>query len=65
MRCYLCGRQLLHAAATLTTPAGTGHAGPTCARRAGLLPPVVRRGRRLCASRRRMRVDGRQMEIGT
>lgn len=64
MRCYLCGRQLLHAAATLTTPAGTGHAGPTCARRAGLLPPVVRRGRRIFAGRRRMRMDGRQMEIG-
>lgn len=47
LRCYVCGRRLLHAAASVTTKDGTGHAGPTCARRAGLLPPVVRRGPRM------------------
>jgi len=60
MRCYLCGRPLLRAAATVTTADGKGHAGPTCARRAGLLPP---RAARVFAVRRRVRVDRNQMEI--
>lgn len=60
MRCYLCGRPLLRAAATVTTADGMGHAGPTCARRAGLLPP---RAVRVFAGRRRVMVDAAQMEI--
>ena len=60
MRCYLCCRPLLRAAATVTTADGKGSAGPTCARRAGLLPP---RAARVFAVRRRVRVDRAQMEI--
>jgi len=60
MRCYLCGRPLLRAAATVTTADGMGHAGPTCARRAGLLPPRVER---VFAVRRRVKVDRAQMEL--
>ena len=60
MRCYGCGRTLLRAAATVTTADGMGHAGPTCARRAGLLPP---RAARVFAVRRRVKVDRNQMEI--
>lgn len=59
MRCYLCGRRLARAAATLETAAGIGHAGPTCARKAGLLPPKVRRARPT-SSRRRARRDDAQ-----
>ena len=44
MHCLYCGRRLLHAAASVKTRDGTAYAGPTCARRAGLLPPVVPRG---------------------
>ena len=60
MHCYICKRPLLRAAATVTTADGMGHAGPTCARRAGLLPP---RSARVFAVRRRVRVDRNQMEI--
>ncbi len=59
MRCYLCGRRLALAAATLETAAGIGHAGPTCARKAGLLPPKVTRPR-MVTSRRRSRRDDAQ-----
>ena len=45
MRCYLCGRRLSRAAATVETAGNVGHAGPTCARKAGLLPPRVERAR--------------------
>ncbi len=60
MRCYLCGRRLSRAAATVETAGNVGHAGPTCARRAGLLPP---RAARVFAGRRRVRVDAAQMEL--
>jgi len=60
MYCYICKRPLLRAAATVTTADGMGHAGPTCARRAGLLPP---RAARVFAGRRRVRVDAAQMEL--
>ena len=60
MYCYICKRPLLRASATVTTADGMGHAGPTCARRAGLLPP---RAARVFAVRRRVRVDRAQMEI--
>jgi len=57
MRCYLCGRRLTRAAATVETAAGTGHAGPTCARKAGLLAPTVAR---VFSGRRRARRDDGQ-----
>ena len=59
--CYLCGRRLLRAAATVTTADGQGYAGPTCARNAGLLLASVRRRKGAAPARRK--VDGRQMEI--
>lgn len=58
MRCYLCGRRLARAAATVETPSGTGHAGPTCARKAGLLPPKVTRARLVTVRRKARRDDG-------
>lgn len=60
MRCYICGRTLARAAATVTTPEGTGYAGPTCARRAGLIPERVRRA---AAVRPRRRRETGQMEL--
>ncbi len=60
MSCCLCGRRLLRAAATVTTADGQGHAGPTCARKAGLLPQI--RSVRKTGARRR-KVDRLQMEI--
>lgn len=53
MRCYVCGRPLLRAAATVTTADGIGYAGPTCARRKELLPPA--RPRRSAVKPRRTR----------
>ena len=58
IRCMYCGRRLTRAAATVDTAAGTGHAGPTCARKAGLLAPQVTRPRLFTARRRRARDDG-------
>ncbi len=58
MRCYLCGRRLARAAATLETAAGIGHAGPTCARKAGLLAPKVTRTRLFSVRRKARRDDG-------
>jgi len=62
MRCYLCGRVLLHVAATVETVHGKRYAGPTCARRAGLLPARVSRPRIFTVRPRRQRDTG-QMEI--
>lgn len=62
MRCYLCGRTLSRAAATVTTADGQGYAGPTCARRAGLLPERVSRPRLLTLRPRRRRETG-QLEL--
>ncbi len=59
IRCMYCGRRLTRAAATVDTAAGTGHAGPTCARKAGLLAPKVTRPR-MVTSRRRSRRDDAQ-----
>lgn len=58
MRCYVCGRTLARAAATVTTADGQGYAGPTCARRAGLLPARVSRPRIFTVRRRAARDDG-------
>lgn len=77
MRCVKCGRTLLRAAATIPavesgpTPHPAGHVGPTCARRAGLLPASLftrRRGTVATTSRRRARRDNSansQMELTT
>lgn len=62
MRCYVCGRPLLHAAATVKTADGIGYAGPTCARAKGLIPPAVRRPR-LFTIRPRRKVDTGQIQI--
>lgn len=62
MRCYVCGRTLARAAATVTTADVQGYAGPTCARRAGLLPARVSRPRIFTVRPRRKRDTG-QMEI--
>lgn len=62
MRCYVCGRTLARAAATVTTADGQGYAGPTCARRAGLLPARVSRPRIFTVRPRRQRETG-QMEL--
>lgn len=65
MRCYVCGRRLLRAAATVTTAEGTGYAGPACARRLGLLPARVQRPRlfELAPKRKRKTVESAQMEL--
>lgn len=60
MRCYACGRLLLRAAATVTGAGFVAYAGPDCARRLGLLPPMVGRA---FTGRRRARVDAAQMEL--
>lgn len=62
MFCYLCGRRLLHAAATITTAHGARHAGPSCARKAGLLPP--RAARLFTVRNRRPKVNDRQGLLG-
>lgn len=62
MRCMSCGRRLLRAAATVTTADGTGYAGPTCARKLGLLAPKVARRRTLSRHARRT-VESGQMEL--
>lgn len=64
MTCYACGRRLLRAAATVTTADGTGHAGPTCARKLGLLAPKVARPRTISRPARRGAESG-QMELVT
>lgn len=61
MRCYVCGRSLLRAAATVQTADGIGYAGPTCARTKELLPPVVRRPR-LSTIRRRAKPATQQRD---
>ena len=64
MYCYICKRPLLRAAATVTTADGNGSAGPTCARRAGLLPPRVERPRAIATRARRAgRKVSQQMEL--
>lgn len=63
MTCYACGRRLLRAAATVTTADGTGYAGPTCARRLGLLPPRVRRPRLFELAPRKRKAESGQMEL--
>jgi hypothetical protein len=65
MRCYGCGRRLLRAAATVTTADGTGHAGPTCARKLGLLAPKVARPRLFELAPRKRKVESGQMELVT
>jgi hypothetical protein len=62
MRCYLCGRRLARPAATVVTDGNTGHAGPTCARKAGLLPPTMARRAAPSAGKRVVRVEA-QMEL--
>ena len=63
MICFLCGRRLARAAATLQTDGSTGYAGPTCARKAGLLPPRVSRPRLFTLRRKPAKVESGQMEI--
>jgi hypothetical protein len=63
MHCYACGRRLLRAAATVTTADGTGYAGPTCARKLGLLAPKVSRPRLFELAPRRKKVESKQMEL--
>lgn len=68
MRCVICGRPMLQAAATM--PAGhdkaepfkAGPVGPTCARRAGLLaaPSLFDRRARAGTTTRRKSTDNRQ-----
>jgi hypothetical protein len=62
MRCYLCGRRLTRAAATVKVGSDVGHAGPTCARAAGLLPARVQRLRTV-NRRARKAVESGQMEL--
>lgn len=68
MRCVICGRPMLQAAATM--PAGhdkaepfkAGPVGPTCARRAGLLaaPSLFDRRPKMFTVRRKKPADNRQ-----
>ena len=58
-----CGRRQLRAAATMTTADGTGYAGPTCARKLGLLAPKVPRPRLIDGAPRRRKAVSGQMEL--
>ena len=68
MRCVRCGRRLLRAAATIPavetgpTPHPAGAVGPTCAVKAGLLPPSLFT-RRAGARRPMVRRASGQMEL--
>jgi hypothetical protein len=68
IRCCKCGRRLKRAAATIPavetgpTPHPAGAMGPSCARKAGLLPPSLFSRKRV-ASRRRPRRHSTQLEI--
>lgn len=68
MRCVNCGRRLLRAAATIPavetgpTPHPAGSVGPSCARKAGLLPPSLFT-RRAGTRRVRVRRESGQMEL--
>ena len=61
LRCHICGRVLLRAAATGQTIWGEGPAGPGCARKTGLLPPRKQRPQLL--PRMRKPRSGAQMEM--
>jgi len=63
MTCYACGRRLLRAAATVEEHGCTGHLGPACARRLGLLPPRVRRPRLFELAPRKRKAESGQMEL--
>jgi hypothetical protein len=62
IRCYICGRRLLHPAVTTTVDGNTGHAGRVCARRVGLLPPTMA-ARKKAARRPRPRRETPQLEL--
>lgn len=70
LRCVRCGRVLRKAAATIPavdtgpTPHPAGAVGPTCARKAGLLPPSLFERKRTATRRPRVRRETGQMEIG-
>lgn len=61
LRCVLCGRRLLSAAASLPavdtgpTPHPAGPVGPTCARNAGLVPRSLFSCKRVVSTRRASR----------
>ncbi len=63
MRCYVCGRRLVRAAATVKVGADVGYAGPTCARAAGLLPARVQRPRLFELAPRKRKAESGQMEL--
>jgi len=68
LRCVRCVRRLLRAAATIPavetgpTPHPAGAMGPSCARKAGLLPPSLFT-RRAGTRRVRVRRESGQMEL--
>ena len=68
IRCCACGRRLTRAAATIPavetgpTPHPSGAMGPSCARKAGLLPPSLFT-RRAGARRPMVRRASGQMEL--
>ncbi len=69
MICIRCGRRLTRAAATIPavetgpTPHPAGALGPSCARKAGLLPASLFTRRRAGTRQARARRDSGQMEI--
>lgn len=68
--CCMCGRRLRKSAATIPavdtgpTPHPAGAVGPTCARKAGLLPVSPFTRRRVVTRRQRARRDAGQMDLG-
>ena len=68
--CCMCGRRLTRAAATIPavetgpTPHPAGAVGPTCARKAGLLPVSLFSRLRAITRRPRNLRDARQMDLG-
>ena len=69
MRCVACGRRLSRAAATIPavetgpTPHPAGAVGPTCARKAGLLPASLFTRKRAATRKPRCRRNGAQLEL--
>lgn len=69
MICIRCGRRLTRAAATIPavetgpTPHPAGAMGPSCARKAGLLPASLFTRRRAGTRQARARRDSGQMEL--
>lgn len=63
MTCYACGRRLKRAAATVKVEGCTGHLGPACARKVGVIKPKVSRPRLFDGAPRRRKAVSGQMEL--